>query len=192
MSKILNNIPLNSEQEKISSKEVRDYAKIRNFEQYIKGMEQEIEKLKETWARKLSIEEIKQVEKTLKNESKLPSYDPLLAYIKSENEKDRGEVPEYLTVAEVALITGLSPQMVRRHCADGKFEAFQPSGTNGIWKIKASNFKDYKGITWEEFKKKRNKLFSQSKELANDSIKLQDEDLKENSENITKTTNLTL
>ncbi len=182
MSKILNNIPLNLEQEKILSEEVRNYAKIRNFEQYIRGIKQEIEELKEISGRKLSTKEIHKVEKTLKNEGEISSYPSLLAHLKNKDEKVRRGVPEYLTVAEVALITGLSPQMIRRYCADGEFEAYQPSGPNGVWKIKSSNFKNYKGMTWKEFEKKRNELFSQSMELANDLVRLQDEDLKENTE----------
>lgn len=146
MSKILEQISLNPEQEKkITSENARKYARLRSLE---KQIQKEIALLMGN----LSEEEVKAVDETF-------------------NEDPFEDVPQYLSVAEVAMITGLSPQMVRRNCANGVFDGYQPSGNNGKWFINSDTFrKDSK--KWKEFVERRNELFSKSAKAAKASINL--------------------
>ncbi|MGM8216809.1 hypothetical protein ACLIA0_14830 [Bacillaceae bacterium W0354] len=153
MSKILEQIPLSHEQDqRISGEKARRFARIRN-------LEKQLQREKALLMKDLSEEEVNLVEEIL-------------------NDNIIDDVPKYMSVAEVALITGLSPQMVRRNCANGKYEAFQPSGSNGIWFIKSDTFRKDSRM-WKEFIQRRNELFAKSNEVARDAITLQDETLKD-------------
>jgi len=154
MSAILEQVPLKPEQERVLSANERKYARIRI-------LEREIRKQKALLTGELSDDEVEKVEATLEEE---PIVD---------------DVPKYLSVSEVAMITGLSPQMVRRNCASGKFDGYQPSGTNGVWFVKSDTFRNDPKVDWNEFIIKRNELFTQSKDVANSAMELQREDLEE-------------
>ena len=92
------------------------------------------------------------------------------------NKKVIDDVPELLSVVEVAHITGLSAQMVRRHCKSGKFQGVQPSGLNGIWYVKSDTFKKNPEYNWDAFMSKRNELYERSKEVAETYLKLVEEE----------------
>ncbi|WP_144462987.1 helix-turn-helix domain-containing protein [Siminovitchia fortis] len=52
----------------------------------------------------------------------------------------RTRLPEYLPVTEVAQILNVTPQMVRRYCAEGKIQAKQRSENSGKWLIPTEQF----------------------------------------------------
>ena len=151
MTKILEQIPLKPEyKQKLSNEKARSYAQLLDLERQLRQVKNQLEN-------ELSKEEVNMVEDIV-------------------NEENFDDVPKYLSVAEVAMITGLSPQMIRRNCANGKYDAYQPSGTNGVWLINSNTFRrDPK--TWKEFVETRNELFKKTIEVAKNAIKLQDENL---------------
>ena len=159
MGAIMDEIRLMPEQEKIKSEKAKKLARLRNLERQTR---KEIEKIKS----ELSQEEVQMVEDTF-----------------SEEDTQIDDVPEYLSVSEVAAITGLSPQIIRRHCSNGKFQGYQPSGPNGIWYVKSDTFRKSPEFDWNEFISKRNEMFARSKKVANISLELQDEDLEEKEKN---------
>lgn len=65
------------------------------------------------------------------------------------------EIPQYLTVRDVSKLTGLVPQVVRRHLANGKFKGEQVAGENSTWRIFPEQFMQYSN--WEAFLKEREK-----------------------------------
>ena len=154
MSAILDKVTLNPEQEKITNHRVRELAKLRNLERQTR---RNIEKIKS----ELSPEEVQMVEDTFREDEQVD------------------DVPEYLSVSEVAAIIGLSPQIIRRHCSSGKFQGYQPSGPNGIWYVKSDTFRKGHGFNWNEFISKRNEMFARSNEAANISLQLQNEVLED-------------
>lgn len=77
------------------------------------------------------------------------------------------EVPEYLTVREVSQLTGLVPQVVRRHLVSGKFKGEQVAGENSTWRIFPQQFTGYSN--WTSFLKKRKEEIKKDK---HDSIQL--------------------
>ncbi|MBS2967565.1 hypothetical protein J9317_02100 [Metabacillus sp. KIGAM252] len=73
-------------------------------------------------------------------------------------------VPKYLTVREVANLTGVSQQIVRRHCASEKYKGYQASGANGTWHIESEQFNELPGFM--DFISKRNDKFEKTKKAA--------------------------
>ncbi|MBW8349605.1 helix-turn-helix domain-containing protein [Bacillus sp. IITD106] len=74
-----------------------------------------------------------------------------MAYMElEENEKEEVErliikafessLPAYLPVSEVSQILGVSTQMVRRYCSEGKIKAKQRLGETGQWLIPTEQF----------------------------------------------------
>ncbi|WP_353949103.1 helix-turn-helix domain-containing protein [Sporolactobacillus sp. Y61] len=49
-------------------------------------------------------------------------------------------IPRFLPVRDVAMMLDISPQMVRRYCADGHIKAHQRFKNHGNWLIEASQF----------------------------------------------------
>lgn len=74
------------------------------------------------------------------------------------------KVPEYIKVADAARIIGVSPQMIRKYCAEGKLKAQQSMPGSGRWKIKASELMHYPG--WDNFIKQKKAIREKSKALA--------------------------
>ncbi|ALS79613.1 DNA-binding protein [Planococcus kocurii] len=84
-------------------------------------------------------------------------------------------IPQYVTVRDAADIMGISPQMVRRHCADGKMSAQQTFEGSGKWQIETQQLMDKPN--WERFIEKRARIKNQSVGLADEVLKnLQDEE----------------
>lgn len=81
-------------------------------------------------------------------------------------------VPEYLSVRDVSKLTGLVPQVVRRHCANGKWEAEQVAGEHGKWRIKPEPFT--KLSNWEAFLRERESERHSSKKIVDHALALWD------------------
>lgn len=84
-------------------------------------------------------------------------------------------IPQYVTVRDAADIIGISPQMVRRHCTEGKLVAKQTFEGSGKWRIEAKQLIDQP--YWERFIEKRARIKKQSLGLADEALhNLQDEE----------------
>lgn len=156
MRSLIEQVPLRPAQEEIRSEKARKLAKLRNLELQTR---KEIELL----SSELNAEEVKTVEAT---------------FIKKEEELI-DDVPKYLSAAEVAGIMGISPQMVRRNCVSGKYQGYQPSGSNGIWFINSNTFRNDPKENWADFISRRNDMYARSKESAELALKLLDEEIEE-------------
>ncbi|KYD32968.1 helix-turn-helix domain-containing protein [Parageobacillus toebii] len=73
-------------------------------------------------------------------------------------------IPEYLTVRDVALLLDVTPQMVRRYCAEGKIDAYQRLEGSGKWIIPTAQFLHHPN--WSAFLRKRQKVKNQSINIA--------------------------
>ncbi|CAH0346551.1 hypothetical protein [Bacillus sp. CECT 9360] len=154
MGEILNKVKLSETEERsIPTDRAKKYVKIRKLEEEIAREKSVLEEL--------SAEEIAAIEDIFKKDIV-------------------DEVPQYLSVKEVSMLTGLTPQIVRRHCANRKYAAYQPGGGNGTWHIESSRFRTYPN--WLDFIQKRNELFSNSQQVAKLAVQLWDEDESEKSE----------
>lgn len=65
-------------------------------------------------------------------------------------------IPDFITVRDVSEILGITPQMVRRHCSDGKLKSHQTLEGSGKWRIDTEQFMDKPN--WDKFIEKRAKL----------------------------------
>ena len=83
-------------------------------------------------------------------------------------------VPEYLTVAEVAELIAVSPQMVRRKCMTGEILAHRTLNGKGKWRIPAKQFMTHPHF--EELVIKYQQLRDSSEKLASDMVKLAEKD----------------
>lgn len=76
------------------------------------------------------------------------------------------EIPEYLTTQDVAKMLHISPQMVRRYCANGDIKATQRMGGTGAWLIETSQYLDHPGLrnvlAAKEVKRKKSLGFANS------------------------------
>lgn len=73
-------------------------------------------------------------------------------------------IPEFVTVKDVSEILGITPQMVRRHCSDGRIIALQTLEGSGKWRIQTEQFMDHPN--WDKFLEKRVKIKKQSINIA--------------------------
>lgn len=73
-------------------------------------------------------------------------------------------VPEFLSVRDVSKLTGRVPQVIRRHCANGKYDAEQVAGENGTWRIKPEQFMHLSN--WDSFLKERESEIENSKRVV--------------------------
>lgn len=145
MTELLEQVKLTQEQEqKIPTERARRYAKIMILENAIRSE-------KESIYSELSQEEIDFIENFVKG-----SY----------------PVPKYLTVREVSMLTGLSKQMVRRHCVNNNFKGYQASGENGTWSVETEQFLTHPN--WNEFSRERNEMFNRSKKVGELALQLWD------------------
>lgn len=83
-------------------------------------------------------------------------------------------VPEFLTVRDVSRLTGLVPQVVRRHCAKQTFKSEQVAGENSSWRIFPEQFMGYSN--WNKFLGEREAELESSKRIVNLAINLWDGD----------------
>ena len=73
-------------------------------------------------------------------------------------------IPSFITVRDTSEILGITPQMVRRYCSDGKIKSHQTLEGSGKWRIDAEQFMDKPN--WDKFIEKRAKLKKQSINIA--------------------------
>jgi excisionase family DNA binding protein len=73
-------------------------------------------------------------------------------------------IPEFITVKDVSEFLGITPQMVRRHCSDGRIKALQTLEGSGKWRIQSEQFMDHPD--WDKFLEKRGKIKKQSINIA--------------------------
>lgn len=85
-------------------------------------------------------------------------------------------VPEHLTVAEVAQLIEVSPQMVRRKCMTGEILAHRTLNGKGKWRIPAKQFMTHP--RFEELVMKYQLLRESSEKLASNMVKLAEKDEK--------------
>lgn len=79
-------------------------------------------------------------------------------------------MPEFLSVRDVSKLTGRVPQVIRRHCASGKYEAEQVAGENGTWRIKPEQFMHLSN--WDAFLKERESEIQNSKKVVDHALAL--------------------
>ncbi len=82
-------------------------------------------------------------------------------------------IPEYITVRDASEILGITPQMVRRHCSDGKLKAHQTLEGSGKWRIYTEQFMGKPN--WDKFIEKRVKIKRQSINIADKAIEFLDD-----------------
>ena len=110
--------------------------------------------------------EIKKRASELKDDEKQEAFEAL---------SQEYNLPQYMTVRDAADIMDISPQMVRRHCSEGKLAAQQTFEGSGKWRIEAKQLMDQPN--WERFIEKRARIKTQSLGLADEVLKnLQDEE----------------
>ncbi|WP_052013253.1 helix-turn-helix domain-containing protein [Halalkalibacter akibai] len=73
-------------------------------------------------------------------------------------------IPDYISVREASEILEVSPQMVRRYCANGKIEGKQRFENSGKWLIETVQFVGNKN--WEKYIQKRARIKENSLNLA--------------------------
>lgn len=85
------------------------------------------------------------------------------------------EYPEYLPVRDVAEILEVTPQMVRRYCADGKIIARQRLKGSGTWLIPSEQFITHPN--WKKYVEKKKEFKKQSTNIAEKMLQYLDEDV---------------
>src|SRR5699024_9761513 len=91
----------------------------------------------------------------------------------SENEKKEAfealsrkfNIPDYITVRDASEILGVTPQMVRRYCSEGKLLGHQTLQGSGKWRLDTEQFMDKPN--WGKFIEKRARMKDQSQNIAN-------------------------
>ncbi|MCU7667739.1 helix-turn-helix domain-containing protein [Bacillus thuringiensis] len=83
-------------------------------------------------------------------------------------------IPKNITVKEVAGILGVTVQMVRRYCVEGKLIAHQRLEGSGKWLIDTKQFMTHKN--WGKFVQEQGKIKENSLLLANKMINILDDD----------------
>lgn len=58
-----------------------------------------------------------------------------------ESNSPQVEPEEYLTVRDVSQLLGISPQMVRRHCANNNIVSWRTAGEKGEWRIDIDQYR---------------------------------------------------
>lgn len=79
-------------------------------------------------------------------------------------------IPEFLSVRDVSKLTGRVPQVIRRHCASGKYDAEQVAGEKGTWRIKPEQFMHLSN--WNTFLKERASEIKNSKRVVDHALSL--------------------
>ena len=146
MVNLLDNIKPRPSDEAIKNERVKEYVQLTRIAE-------EVER------------EIKKRASELKDEEKQEAFEAL---------SQEYNLPQHVTVRDAAEIMNISPQMVRRHCADGRLSAQQTFEGSGKWRIEAKQLMDQPN--WERFIERRARIKKQSLELANEVLSnLQDE-----------------
>jgi hypothetical protein len=157
MSKVLGYVTLpQSAERRLHSEAEITLAKIRLLQSELRLQEAQVVPL-------LSEATLREVEESVLSVHPMSFFDPTPA---------TPNVPEYLSVRDVSKLTGLVPQIVRRHCAKGKWEAEQVAGENSTWRIKPEPF--MKLSNWEAFLREREEERERSKKIVDHALALWD------------------
>ncbi|WP_162287826.1 helix-turn-helix domain-containing protein [Indiicoccus explosivorum] len=138
MLELLNSVKSLPSDERIKSKRAREYVKLMR-------LYEELEREKTRLDRELQEDEKQEAFEALSREF---------------------NIPPYVTVRDAAEIMGISPQMIRRYCAEGKLSAQQTLEGSGKWRIATAQLMEQPN--WERFIDKRAKLKKQSAALADE------------------------
>ncbi|ANU11988.1 regulatory protein MerR [Planococcus antarcticus DSM 14505] len=147
MVDLLDNVKPRPSDEAIKSERVKEYVQLMR-------LHEALERKKNMLYEELKEEERKEAFEALSNEFNLPPH---------------------VTVRDAADIMSISPQMVRRHCAEKKLAAQQTFEGSGKWRIETKQLMDQPN--WERFIEKRARIKDQSLGLADEMLnQLQEED----------------
>lgn len=147
MANLLDNVKPRPSDEAIKSERAKEYVQLMRIHE-------ELERKKNSLYKELKEEERKEAFLALSQEFNLPPY---------------------VTVRDAAEIMSISPQMVRRHCAEGKLIAQQTFEGSGKWRIETKQLMDQPN--WERFIEKRARIKKQSLGLADEMLnQLQDKE----------------
>ena len=142
MSGLMNLVSLGEKERSFTSDVLKNYAKLRY-------LQLEASRESEVLVKQLSRDDVMRVEEMLRSMVQVEA---------------QVEVPEYLSVRDVSRLTSLSPQMVRRHCIDKTYKAYQIAGVNSSWRIDPEQFKT--NPNWSRFLFERDEEFSRSERVA--------------------------
>lgn len=140
MPNLLDNVKPLSSDAAIKNQRVREYVQLTR-------MAEEVER------------EIKKRTTELKEEEKQEAFEVL---------SKEYNLPPHVTVRDAADIIGISPQMVRRYCTEGKLAAQQTFEGSGKWRIETRQLMDQPH--WERFIEKRARINMQSLGLADEML----------------------
>lgn len=147
MVNLLDNIKPRPSDEAIKNKRVKEYVQLMR-------MAQEVER------------ELKRRTNELGEDEKQEAFEAL---------SQEYNLPPYVTVSDAADIIGVSQQMVRRHCSEGKLLAKQTFEGSGKWRIETKQLMDQPN--WERFIEKRARIKNQSLGFADEMLnQLQEEE----------------
>jgi len=118
-----------------------------------------------------AVNRLKEMEKALDIELTDEDIQLIHKYALPENALET--VPEHLTVAEVAELIEVSPQMVRRKCMTGEILAHRTLNGKGKWRIPAKQFMTHP--RFEELVMKYQIVRTSSDELASNMVKFAEE-----------------
>lgn len=121
-----------------------------------------------------AVNRLKEIEKTLDLDLTDEDIQLIQKYALPEHAVEA--VPEHLTVAEVAELLEVSPQMVRRKCMTGEIQAHRTLNGKGKWRIPAKQFITHP--SFEELVMKYQLLRDSSEKLASNMVKLAEKDEK--------------
>jgi len=153
-------LPQATERRLHSDTDLITLAKIRLLQEALRMQEAQV-------ATKLSESDLKEVDESVKSieEQIIPT--ELFSTITVAAPR---KVPEFLSVRDVSKLTGRVPQVVRRHCASGKYIAEQVAGENGTWRIKPEQFMHLSN--WDSFLAEREKEIESSIRIADHALAL--------------------
>ncbi|WP_317945360.1 helix-turn-helix domain-containing protein [Sporosarcina saromensis] len=77
-------------------------------------------------------------------------------------------IPDFITVRDASEILEITPQMVRRYCADGKLRGHQTLQGSGKWRLDTEQF--IGKPNWDKFIEKRARIKKQSVNIANNML----------------------
>lgn len=161
MTKLLSYV--NLEAEGVTTDVAREYAKLQYLE-HVLGLQEQIMIRSKRLRERMSDEEVRAVEERVREALRGIEMEFQVISTKRPVTPVPLDVPEYLTVREVAKLKGITVQMVRRHLNDKKFIGHQVAGENSTWRIPTEQF--INDHNWSEFLRQRQETFLRSRRAA--------------------------
>lgn len=87
---------------------------------------------------------------------------------------DSLKIPKYFQVRDVSQLLNVTPQMVRKHCAEGRITGHQTLEGRGKWLIDSDQFLNHPN--WDNFLKTKREMKKKSKNLASKILETLEED----------------